>query len=79
MRTRVQRWGNSLALRIPGALAEETDLQEGSEVDVAVRRGKLVVERSTHRVRLAELLVGITKDNIHTEAWNDEPRGKEVW
>jgi antitoxin MazE len=79
MHTRVQRWGNSLALRIPSALAEETDLQEGSLVDLAVRRGKLVVERSTRRFALADLLAGITKDNLHAEAWSEEPEGKEVW
>ena len=79
MRTRIQRWGNSLALRIPSALAEETELQEGAEVDVAVRRGKLVVARSTHRVSLSDLLDGITTDNLHGEVSTGEPEGKEVW
>ena len=79
MRARVQRWGNSLALRIPSALAQETELQEGAEVDLAVRRGKLVVERSRRRFDLAEMLAGITEKNIHREAWTGEPEGKEVW
>ncbi len=79
MRACVQRWGNSLALRIPSALAQETDLREGAEVDLAVRRGKLVVARSAHRYRLADLLAGITKDNIHAEAWGGAPEGNEVW
>jgi antitoxin MazE len=79
MHTRVQRWGNSLALRIPSAVAEETDLEEGSLVELAVRRGKLVVERATHRFVLADLLAGVTKDNLHAEAWTEEPEGKEAW
>lgn len=79
MRTHVQRWGNSLALRIPGALAAETDLQEGAEVEVAARRGKLVVARSTPRFKLADLLAGITEENIHGEVSTGEPSGKEVW
>jgi antitoxin MazE len=79
MHARVQRWGNSLALRIPSALAEETELHDGAEVEVVVRRGKLVVERSTRRFRLPDLLDGITKENLHTEAWPGEPEGKEVW
>jgi antitoxin MazE len=79
MHARVQRWGNSLALRIPSALAEETELHEGTEVDLAVRRGKLVVERATRRLRLADLLDGITKDNLHAEAWTGGPEGNEVW
>jgi antitoxin MazE len=79
MRTRVQRWGNSLALRIPSALAEETDLHEGTEVEVAARQGKLVITRPTHRFRLSDLLAGITNDNIHAEVSSGGPRGKEVW
>jgi antitoxin MazE len=79
MRARVQRWGNSLALRIPSALAEETELREGSEVELAARKGKLIVARSADRVSLANLLAGITDDNIHSEAWGGEPAGREVW
>jgi antitoxin MazE len=79
MRARVERWGNSLALRIPRAVAEESELEEGAEVDLAVRRGKLVVARSTPRVRLSDLLSGITKDNLHTEVATGEPEENEVW
>lgn len=79
MRARVRRWGNSLALRIPSALAEEAELQEGVEVDLAVHRGKLVVERSARRVSLSDLLDWITKDNVHAEVGTGEPEGKEVW
>lgn len=78
MRTRVQRWGNSLALRISSALAKEIDLQEGTEVEVAARQGKLVIARPTDRFRFSDLLAGITNDNIHTEMPSGEPRGKEV-
>lgn len=79
MRTRVQRWGNSLALRIPSALAEETNLEEGAEVEIAARQGKLVVARSTRKVRLEDLLAGITEDNLHSEVWTGGPAGKAVW
>jgi antitoxin MazE len=79
MHARVQRWGNSLALRIPSVIAKETELHEGAAVDLAVRRGKLVVERSTHRIELAELLEGITEDNLHAAQWSGQPEGKEVW
>ena len=79
MRSNVQRWGNSLALRIPSALAREVDLQEGAVVDIAARGGKLVVERAAHRFVLADLLAGINDDNMHGEAWDDAPRGKEAW
>ena len=79
MRSNVQRWGNSLALRIPSALATEADLQEGVAVEIAARGGKLVVERAARRFVLADLLAGINDDNMHGEAWGDVPRGKETW
>ena len=79
MRTSVQRWGNSLAVRIPSALAEETDLHEGAEVNIAARRGKLVVTRSSQRFTLSDLLAGITDENMHDEVSTGEHVGKEVW
>lgn len=79
MRTRIQRWGNSLALRIPSALAKETNLQEGTEVEIAARRGKVVIARPAYRFRLSDLLAGIREDNMHAEVPSGEPRGKEVW
>ena len=79
MRTRVQRWGNSLALRIPQANAQETDIHEGAEVEIAARRGKLVVRRTAPRYELADLLATITKANIHEETWSEPPKGREIW
>ena len=79
MRARVQRWGNSLALRIPQAIAQETDIQEGTEVEIAARRGKLVVSRTAPRYELADLLAKITKDNIHEETWTEPAKGREIW
>ena len=43
MKTLVQRWGNSLALRIPKTFAEEISVREGDEVEMNVTKGRLVV------------------------------------
>ena len=43
MRTRIQKWGNSLALRIPKSFAAEVKLEQGSEIEVSLVDGKLVV------------------------------------
>jgi antitoxin MazE len=43
MRARVQRWGNSLALRIPRSLAADAKLRQESEVDLTVVDGKVVI------------------------------------
>jgi antitoxin MazE len=80
MKTRVQKWGNSLALRIPRPFAEETNLHENSAVDVSVRSGKLVVVPLAERaITLEELVEQITPENRHDEIVTGEPRGKEIW
>lgn len=80
MRTRVQKWGNSLAVRIPQPFARESKLGENSEVDVSLRNGRLViVPVSTPEVSLQELVGGITKKNLHHEIATGAKRGNEAW
>jgi len=80
MKTRVQKWGNSLALRIPRAFAEETDLRENSAVDVSIRGGKLVVAPvAEQELSLEELIEGIKPENRHGEISTGDAVGNEVW
>ena len=80
MKTAVQSWGNSLALRIPKAFAAETDLHEGSEVELTLSKGNLVVKPIRRKRRsLDELLKGVTAKNIHAETDTGDAIGKEVW
>lgn len=68
MNAKIQKWGNSLALRIPRALAQESHLSQGGTVDMRIVDGKLVIEpQKTPRYELAELLAGVTRKNIHKE------------
>ncbi len=80
MRTRVRRWGNSLALRIPKSLAAEVGLCENLVVDLSVREGKLVIQRHGEQSRwLEDLLRGVTAENLHGQ-WDTGPAvGEEVW
>lgn len=79
MNATVQKWGNSLALRIPSALAKELNLRQGSPVDVAVEEGRIVVKPSKERkLSLAKLLKGVTKENRHAEADWGAPMGREI-
>jgi antitoxin MazE len=80
MQTKIQRWGNSLGLRIPRSFAEEAGVKAGSQVDISVRDGDLVVravKRQTYR--LSELLAKVTTKNLHGEVETGEPIGREVW
>lgn len=80
MRSKVQQWGNSLALRIPKAFAEETGLGARSEVDITVEGQALVVAPvRAPRYTLEALLEGVTPDNLHDEVDTGPPVGREVW
>jgi antitoxin MazE len=80
VQTRIQRWGNSLGLRIPRSFAEEAGVAAGSEVDLSLRDGDLVVKPVRRRTyRLEELLERITAKNLHGEVDTGGPVGREVW
>jgi len=79
MKTKVRKWGNSLALRIPKGLAIESHMAEGTVVDVSVRAGELVVAVVRHEYTLAELVAGITDENRHEEVDFGASVGNEAW
>ncbi len=80
MKTRVQKWGNSLALRIPKSFAEEAGLYANGAVELSLVAGTLVVQRiAPPPVTLDELLRGVTKRNIPGEWATGPALGKEVW
>ncbi len=81
MKTRVQKWGNSLALRIPKSFAEEVGLQDASAVEVSLVKGKLVVTPLATRPQctLKGLLSQVTEDNLHRELDTGNPVGNEGW
>jgi antitoxin MazE len=80
MLTKIQKWGNALALRIPEILALNAQLKNNSIVEVLLIDGKLVIKPlSTSQWTLEDLLSGITDDNIHREIDSGKAAGKEVW
>jgi antitoxin MazE len=80
MRTRIQKWGNSLALRIPKSLAAESHLEQGMLVEVSLLEGKLLVTPlGPPAVTLEELLQGITPENLHNEVDTGPAVGNEAW
>jgi len=78
MQTRVQRWGNSLALRIPKAVADDLGLSNNGQVELTVRKGKLVVAPAS-RPQLTDLVARITAENLHAAEDCGMPVGREVW
>jgi len=80
MRVQVQKWGNSLALRIPKPFAEDVGVAVGTVVDVSVSKGRLIAAPiAARRVRLDGLLRRVTKRNLHGETRTGGPVGRESW
>ena len=80
MKTKVQKWGNSLASRIPKSFAAETKLEPETEVDLTLVEGKLVISPiAKDKYSLEQLVEGITEENTHAEIDTSEPAGNEVW
>ncbi|MBW3637925.1 MAG: AbrB/MazE/SpoVT family DNA-binding domain-containing protein [Armatimonadetes bacterium] len=79
----VQKWGNSLAVRIPKALASELHLQNGSEVELSSEDGALVLRPRAQRARrkydLEEMLSRITEENMQPFIDLGPPVGREIW
>ena len=80
MHAKVQKWGNSLALRIPKTFAEDSHLAKGSEVDLSIRDGKIVIDPNPEpNYSLVTLLNGVTDRNRHSEVETGEAVGQEAW
>ena len=78
--TTVSKWGNSLAIRIPQALAKEASITEGDCVALADDSdGSIVLRPTRRRYELSELVSQITPKNRHRETAWGIPRGKESW
>ncbi len=80
MITTVQKWGNSLGVRIPKPFAVGKDLREGTRIDMREEKDCLVIVPIKHpKLNLDDLLKRVTKANLHKEADSGEPQGREVW
>ena len=76
----VKKWGNSAAVRIPASVLEAAQLELDQFVDVREERGRIVIEpKRKNEFELAELLSGITADNMHTAVDTGAPVGREAW
>ncbi len=80
MQSRIQKWGNSLAIRIPKAFVKEVNVAYGTSVDISVEDGKIVIDpHPDPEYNLEDLLDGVTKYNLHSETATGEAVGREVW
>ncbi len=79
MTATIQKWGNSLALRLPKAMATDANIAEGTQVElVRTDEGLLLKATKKPRYRLSALLAGISRKNLHQETDWGQPVGREV-
>ena len=80
MHVRVQKWGNSLAVRIPKPLAEDAEVKEGTVLNLAVSEGRVVATPvQKKKLSLKQLLMKVNKRNLHAEVDFGAPVGRETW
>jgi antitoxin MazE len=77
MQPRVQKWGNSLGVRIPLSLALKAGLKEGVPVDLQADDNALVIRRKQYT--LEQLLAQVSPDNVHREIETGSQVGREAW
>lgn len=79
MSGKIQKWGNSLAIRIPKTYAEALELSEGASIKMKIMKDKLVISRRKKQdIKLNELLSGINEKNTHKEVVYQKPVLKEA-
>ncbi len=78
MSVKIQKWGNSLGVRIPKTVIEKVNLSENSEVEIESKNGTIVIFPAKKEYALDSLLEQITKNNLHSEE-DFKIEGNEIW
>ncbi|MDA3940002.1 MAG: AbrB/MazE/SpoVT family DNA-binding domain-containing protein [Spirochaetia bacterium] len=78
MEAKIQKWGNSLGIRIPMNMINGLSLRKGSIVEINEESDQLII-RPKEKPGLDELLDAINVDNIHSEIDFGEIQGNEIW
>ena len=80
MHLTVQKWGNSLALRIPKTVAKQVNVRKGSQLNMSLTANKIILTaRDEKQYQLASLLKRVNKKNLHKEISSGKPVGEEIW
>jgi len=79
MEIKIQKWGNSLAIRIPKSYIKDIDLEQGSIIDIYKDKDRIILKPKQRKEKLHELLAKINNENVHEEIDSGENSGNEVW
>ena len=73
----IAKWGTSLAVRIPKAIAQQWGVREGSAIEIIPRGDHVVMRKETYN--LADMLAQVTDNNLHSEQYSGPAQGNEEW
>ncbi len=80
METRIGKWGNSLALRIPRSVADRVGIALNATVELTPRGEELIVSLPRRPgTELEGLLTCVTEENLHGEVETGASVGGEAW
>ena len=76
----ITKWGDTLVVKIPISLAMKTNLKEGSNVEIDIIEGNIIIKpKIRNKYTLEFLLEGMTADNFHREIETGGSVGNEIW
>lgn len=76
MKATIQKWGNSLGVRIPSHMAKDLSLESGSSVEILQEQDRIVIQPRNQQ-NLKDIIDLITEENIHSEEFGVRT-GKEI-
>lgn len=80
MVAKAQKWGNSLAVRLPKTMAEECGIQADSPIEIIREENTIIIKPiAKKQISLDALLAEITEENMHSEVSTGKPVGREIW
>jgi antitoxin MazE len=79
MQAAIAKWGNSLAVRLPAQVAREINVIDGSQVDLTIQDGTVMIRAARPRYKLSELLAGMEPMDSVEDVDFGSPQGEEVW
>jgi antitoxin MazE len=77
MTVKLQKWGNSMGVRIPKSIIDKVKLEENEELMIEQQDGKIVIFPARKKLSLGDMMVQVTPENLHTED-DLKPDGNEV-
>jgi len=79
VRSTIQKWGNSQAIRLPKGVLEAASLRENDQVEINAENDCIVIKRTNKKHKtLEERISGYKDDYICTEWETEKPQGREV-